>query len=213
MLLVSIPIKVLTASNTFGTPDTFGIVEKEEKGAHNVNNICLFKKIEDFKKTYPDIIIKDNLLDYKFEYLVVTENPIDNYGIIKNNLEKEKFRWKHDTSLIDYLEIGYLNQNSEIIKIHYKDAAKSFIPQLKDYNVEKIKIEDKIYSIYNDGNSIEYIVFEDELFGKIYNIHVEILKLESNGSCYNKYESINNINNLFEFLQSLSLDKLIKVKK
>lgn len=85
-----------------------------------------------------------------------------------------------------------------------------FIPNLKIYNIDIIKIDGKDYFIYNDENFIKFIMYEEELFGKKYNVHVEILKEKLDGTVVNQFESIKDKDKLSEFLGYISLDTLIQ---
>jgi len=203
-LIVGLVTGVVIGSGLFGT------VKQDGENSYTLNNMGLFETIEEFQAVYPDVVIPDTLNGYKLEQLIVTEDLITNasHSFVEEVIKKSS--WEHDLSLIDYLGISYKSQNDEMIKINYKEKSKKFIPQLKDYTLDKTQIGDMTYNIYHDGTSIRFITFEKELWGKEYNVHVELLKTKADGSVAKQFELYKDKGEMIEFLQSLSLNTLVK---
>lgn len=200
------------ATDVLASSELFGTIKQVQENEYALNNMCLFETVKDFEIVYPNVTIPNNLLGYELEYLLVTEDPFIDQKFYEEVIKNKKLEWQHDLSLIDYLEVSYKNQHSEVIKLHYKDASKQFILQLDNYISDKIQIGDVTYNIYHDGANLKFITFEKELWGKNYNVHVELLKTESDGSVVNQFEWDKDKNEITEFLQSLSLNNLIEEK-
>ncbi|MGF7060449.1 hypothetical protein [Brassicibacter mesophilus] len=203
-LIIGLVTGVVIGSELFGT------VKQDGENSYTLNNIGSFETIEEFEAVYPNVVIPDTLSRYKLDQLIVTEDPITNASQSFIKEVESKLEWEHDLSLIDYLGISYQSQNDEAIKINYKEKSKSFIPQIKDYDLDKTQIGDMTYYIYHDDTNIRFITFEKELWGKEYNVLVELLKTETDGSVTKQFELYQDKGDLIEFLESLSLNNLIK---
>lgn len=203
ILIMGLTTTVLAGSEFFGTI-------RQEKESEYVLNNYFFGTVEEFLEIYPKVTVSNKLQGYELEYLVVIENPLKGQKFHKEVVRNEKLEWEHDIFLIDYLQVSYQNDNSEIINIHYKEASKPFISQLKDYTLERIQIGDLGYNIYHEDNEIKFITFEKELWGNKYNVHVELLRINPDGSAINQFNGYKDKDELINFLQSLSLDNLVK---
>ncbi|QIB26750.1 hypothetical protein [Caloranaerobacter azorensis] len=209
-IFVCIALLIGLASGVLASSDLFGTIKQVKENEYTLNNMCLFETAKDFKIVYPNATIPNNLLGYKLEYILVTEDPFINQRFYEEVIKNKKLEWQHDLSLIDSLEVSYKNQYSQMIKFHYKDASEQFIPQLDNYILDKIQVGDITYNIYHDGANIKFITFKKELWGKDFNVHVELLKTKSDGSVVNQFEWDKNKNEITKFLQLLSLNNLIK---
>ncbi len=190
--------------------DLFGTIKQLQDNEYKLYNLCSFESIKDFKVIYPKASVVNKLLEYELKDLIVTESPLSDRKFYKELTNDNKSEWQHDLSLIDYLQASYWNENSEIIKLHYKIASRSFIPQLEDYTLDKIRIGELNYNIYHDDNSIHFITFDKELWGNKYNVHVELLKITEDNFTIKQFEKYKDKDELIKFLKSLSLEHLIK---
>lgn len=208
--VVIIVLIIGLATSALAASDLFGTIKQEQEKEYSLNNKCLFDSVKEFQVIYPNATVQKEFQGYELEYLLVTENPIKNQKLYKEIVENKKSKWQHDLSLIDYLEVSYRNQNSETIKLHFKDATEQFLPGLQDYTLYEIQIGNINYKIYYEGSKVKFVTFKKELWNNKYNVHVEFFKTEKDGTITNQLESYKDKNELVQLLQVFSLENLIK---
>ena len=107
-------------------------------------------KMAEVKKIGEIIGIKSNM-KYEIKDMIEKEVTIEDKNIIKNELEMKKMKTNYDLAVYQTYEVD-LDNNKEKDKIIVSNLYQSIQNNSDAYSIIVIKIKDKVYTLYYDGN-------------------------------------------------------------